>query len=77
MPIDYPVNIKCIFYRSTARVFDASNGISAIDDILVKYGILADDRFTIVAGHDGTRVRIDKRSPRVEITITRMKETDL
>jgi len=76
-PINYPVNVQCIFYRSTRRVFDASNGIAAIDDILVKYGIIEDDKFEIVAGHDGTRVRIDKDNPRIEITITRMGEDDL
>lgn len=73
-PIDYPVNCKYIMYRSTNRVFDALNGCEAIDDVLVKYGILADDNFKIVVGHDGTRVRVDKENPRIEITITKENE---
>ena len=76
-PIDYPVNCQYIMYRSTNRVFDALNGCEAVDDVLVKYGILEDDNFKIVAGHDGTRVRVDKDNPRIEITITRMSEVDL
>lgn len=70
-PIDYPVNIKVLFYRSTARRVDLTNLLEAIDDILVYYGILADDSFNIVAGHDYSRVLIDKDNPRTEIYITR------
>ena len=69
-PIDKPVNVKCIFYRKNAIRCDQSNLIAAIDDILVKYGILADDNFKVIAGHDGSRVYIDKENPRTEIEIT-------
>ena len=69
-PIDKPVNVKCIFYRKNAIRCDQSNLIAAIDDILVKYGILADDNFKVIAGHDGSRVYIDKDNPRTEIEIT-------
>ena len=69
-PIDTPVNVKCIFYRKNAIRCDASNLTAAIDDILVNYGILADDNFKIIAGHDGTRVYIDKDNPRTEIEIS-------
>ena len=44
------------------------------DDILVYYGILKDDNFMIVAGHDGSRVKVDRVNPRTEIFITRMEE---
>lgn len=67
-----PVNIKYIFYRNTKRSVDALNLAEAIDDILVKAKILADDNRDIVAGHDGTRVYYDKDDPRTEVTITRM-----
>lgn len=73
-PIDYPVNLKCIYYRDTARRVDLSNLHEATDDILVHYGILKDDNFRIVAGHDGSRVMVCRENPRVEITITRMEE---
>jgi Holliday junction resolvase RusA-like endonuclease len=71
-PIDFPVNIKYTFYRENQIRCDGLNLSAAMDDILVKYGILADDNFKIVAGHDGTRVYIDKDNPRTEIEITRM-----
>lgn len=72
--IDYPVNVKCIFYVPTRRRVDLTNLEESIDDILVKFGILKDDSYTILAGHDGSRVRIDKENPRTEITITPMEE---
>lgn len=73
-PIDYPVNVKCLFFMETKRKCDASNLIESIDDILVKAGILADDNYTILAMHDGTRVLVDKTYPRCEITITRLSD---
>lgn len=74
-PIDYPVNVKCIFYRSTRIRCDLVNLEEAILDVLTRYGIIADDNFNIVATMDGSTVLIDKDNPRIEITIT--KENDL
>lgn len=71
-PIDYPVNIKCIFYRQTFVRCDLTNLLEAIDDILVKYGVIADDNFNIIAAHDGSRVYVDKEKPRTEIYITKL-----
>lgn len=71
-PISGPVNIQCIFYRDSARRCDLTNLLEAIDDILVKYKIIQDDCFTILAAHDGSRVLVDKENPRTEITITRL-----
>lgn len=73
-PIKEPVNVKCVFYRDSERRVDLTNLLEAIDDVLVKYGILADDNFTILAGHDGSRVLVDKDNPRTEIEITRMSD---
>jgi Holliday junction resolvase RusA-like endonuclease len=73
-PIDYPVNIKCIYYMGTRRKLDLGNLINATDDILVKYGVLTDDNRNIVAGHDGSRVYYDKLNPRCSITITKLEE---
>ncbi len=70
-PIDYPVNIECRFYRKNEIRCDLTNLLEAIDDVLVKYKIIADDNFKIIAGHDGSRVFIDKEHPRTEIIITR------
>ena len=71
-PISEPVNVKCLFYRDTERRCDLTNLLEAIDDILVKYKILADDNFKIIAGHDGSRVYVDRKHPRTEIEITSM-----
>ncbi|MCQ2113326.1 MAG: hypothetical protein MJY95_08315 [Bacteroidaceae bacterium] len=73
-PIDIPINICYRFYLPKNTKTDASNLIEAVDDILVRYKIIADDNHRIVAGHDGTRVYVDKNNPRTEITITRISE---
>ena len=73
-PIDYPVNVKCVFYRDSRRRVDLSNLISACNDILVKYGVLADDNRNVIYAQDGSRVFYDKTSPRTEITIEPMRE---
>lgn len=71
-PIDYPINIRYLFYMQTRRRVDALNLEAALDDILIDVGVIADDSARIVAGHDGTRVLYDKDNPRTEIYITRM-----
>lgn len=68
--INEPVNVQCLFYMRTRRVCDLTNLLEAIDDILVAAGVLADDNYKIVAGHDGSRVLFDKENPRTEIIIT-------
>lgn len=72
-PINVPVNVRCIFYRDSARRCDLTNLLEAVDDILVKYKVLADDNFKIIAGHDGSRVYIDRDNPRTEIYIEAME----
>ena len=68
-PDRYPVNIKAVFYMPTRRRCDLTNLLEALDDVLVNYGIIADDDFTHVAAHDGSRVSYDKENPRTEIII--------
>ena len=70
VPISKPVNVKCTFYRDSERRVDLTNLLEAVDDILVKYKVLADDNFKIIAGHDGSRVFVDKKKPRTEIEIS-------
>lgn len=77
--IDYPVNIRCIFYMKTKRKCDLTNLLEAIDDVLVHYGVIADDNYSIVAAHDGSRVFVDKDNPRTEVFIEELsdgKKTD-
>lgn len=68
--IDYPVNIKAVYYMGTRRRVDLSNLNSSLHDILVHYGVLVDDNRDIVATTDGSMVLYDKAQPRVEIEIT-------
>ena len=68
-PIAHPVEVECVFYRETKRNVDLTNLQAAISDILVKYGVLADDCRDIIASADGSRVYWDKSNPRTEVTI--------
>lgn len=70
--ITEPVNVKCLFYMGTRRKCDLTNMLEAVDDTLVHAGVLADDNYTIVAGHDGSRIYYDKENPRTEIYIEGM-----
>ncbi len=69
MNINTPVNIKCLFYMPTKRKVDLANLISAAMDLLVHYGVIADDNSDIVVSNDGSRVYYSKENPRTEIFI--------
>ena len=68
-PIDYPVILLCKFFMQTKRIVDLSALYEGIQDILVQSHVLTDDNFNIVAGHDGSRVFLDRKNPRTEVTI--------
>lgn len=74
--ISEAVNVKAVYYMPNRRRVDLVNLLEATCDILVKAGVLDDDRAAIVAAHDGSRVLLDRQNPRVEITITEMEEAD-
>ena len=67
--VDYPVNVKCVYYMPTNRRVDLTNLLAATLDILVDARILADDNAKIVVGHDGSRVVYKADKPRTEIEI--------
>lgn len=69
-PIDYPVEVKCLFYMPTRRRVDLTNLLEALDDVLVEAGVLEDDHSGIIVSHDGSRVLYDKQNPRTEVSIT-------
>ena len=71
-PIDYPVNLSCVFYLKTRRKCDLTNLLQSVQDILVKAKVLADDNYTIVAKLDDCAADYDKENPRVEITISEL-----
>lgn len=73
--IDYPVNIKALYYVERNARIDKTNLESALLDMLVKANVISDDsaiKPAIVVGTDGSRVFYDKNNPRIEIEITRM-----
>lgn len=72
-PISARVNVRCVYYMATRRKVDLANLIEATCDILVTAGVLADDNSRIVAAHDGSRVELDRKQPRVEIEIEEME----
>lgn len=71
--INYPINLQCVFYTETKRRVDLSNLLNAVDDAMVKSGLILDDNRDIIAGHDGSRVYHDKENPRIEIEINELK----
>lgn len=74
LKIDYPVNVKAVYYMPTRRRVDLINLHSALHDILVKAQVVTDDNCKIIASTDGSRVEYDKENPRTEIEITRRTE---
>lgn len=73
--ISYPINLKCLFYVSDKRKRDLTNLENAIADILVKYKILEDDNYNIIAGWDGSRIIYrPKEEPEIIIEITGINE---
>lgn len=75
--IDYPVNIKALYFRKTRHKVDKTNLESALMDTLVKAGVLKDDSALnpeIVVTTDGSKVFYDKENPRTEVIITNASE---
>ena len=72
-PVSAAVNVKCVYYMPDKRKVDLVNLLEATCDILVKAGVLADDCAAVVAAHDGSRVLLDRKNPRVEIEITELE----
>lgn len=72
--IDYPVEVKALFYMKTRRRVDLTNLLEALHDVMVKHGLLKDDNNQIIVSVDGSRVLYDKYNPRTEVTIRRMED---
>jgi Holliday junction resolvase RusA-like endonuclease len=67
--IDYPINVKAIYYRKTRGTVDLINLHAALHDMLVKHKVIKDDNIRVIVSTDGSRVRYDKEDPRAEIWI--------
>lgn len=70
--INEPVNVKAVYYMPTRRRVDLCNLHEALCDVLVRYGIVADDNCKIIATMDGSCVKYDRENPRTEIEIERI-----
>lgn len=70
--IEYPINLQLIYFMPTKRKVDLGNLQAATCDILVKYKVIKDDNYNIVASMDGSKVCYDKNLPRTEISITKL-----
>lgn len=66
---NYPVNVKAVFYVPDRRRRDLTNLLEAVDDCLVRAGVLEDDSWMHIYSHDGSHVCVDRINPRTEITI--------
>jgi Holliday junction resolvase RusA-like endonuclease len=73
-PINYPINLRVLYYMETKRKCDITNLLQATCDMLVKYNVLEDDNYSIVASVDGTKVFYDKENPRCEIFIEKKND---
>ena len=71
-PINYPVNVKALYFMKTHRKVDRPNLENALLDVLVDAGILEDDNCTIAATADGSKVLYDKENPRTEVEIEKL-----
>lgn len=71
--INTPINLKCTFYVSDKRKRDLTNLLNAIQDILVKYNVIADDNYNIVQSVDGSRIIYSKGK---EETIIEIEEVN-
>lgn len=72
--IEDRVNVAAVFYMPTRRRVDLVNLQEALLDVLVKYGVLADDNSNVVYSMDGSYVDYDKVRPRTEVEIWRIEE---
>lgn len=62
-----PVTMRCQIYRDRAGRADLLNYLAAVSDMLQEAGVIEDD--LLVASTDGSRLRIDRERPRVEIEL--------
>lgn len=69
-PIDKEINLCCHFYKSEDRRGDLTGYLQAIQDALVKAGLLKDDNHKIIRTTNGSEVFLDRNNPRIEVEIT-------
>lgn len=75
-PYGGPVQLIYKIYTETWHRKDDLNLYEALDDILVKEGVLKDDDRKTIRSRDGSRVLYDKDNPRAEIYIYEYREEE-
>lgn len=75
LKIDYPINVKALYFMPTRRKVDLNNLHSALHDNLTTHNVIVDDNAKVIVSTDGSRVYYDKENPRTEITITKTDPT--
>ena len=63
-------NLRAIFYRQEDTTADLVNHLQSLCDVLQAAEVVANDRQ--IRGFDGSRLAVDARNPRVEISLTEM-----
>lgn len=69
LKLDKPLKVVYKFRFPDSRKTDLSNKLESINDLLVRYGLFADDNHEILACIEATSMGIDKENPRCEIEI--------
>lgn len=70
------VDLEYRFWFPDRRNRDAENYVKAVSDYLVAQGVIADDNWMIVRRMTLIPMGIDKKFPRVDITIKRAAHSD-
>ena len=69
LKLDKPLKVIYKFRFPDRLKTDLSNKLESINDLLVRYGLFADDNYEILACIEATSMGIDKENPRCEIEI--------
>lgn len=74
--IDYPINLKAIYYMPTRHRVDLVNLHEALCDVLVTHGMLKDDNSNIVHSMDGSYVDYSKVTTGILVEIERIENEE-
>ena len=74
-PLNSPVNMSCKFYMDKNYKSDLVGYLQAIQDALIKAGVIEDDNHNIIASVDGSEVLLDRSNPRIEIEVNHKNVT--
>ena len=69
LKLDKPLKVVYKFRFPDSRKTDLSNKLESINDLLVRYGLFADDNHEILACIEATSMGIAKENPRCEIEL--------